>query len=333
LFISFVPRSFVVLIRCSLASLLFFFSSFLLLLLLLRASGTVVLKTQYRCHPVLGSLAASLFYPTLGLKNGTCVEERSSVLPRIVLPLAWADVRGAEHHHAGGSYSNRDEALAVASLVVHSLLYVDAARVGVICLYRAQASAVQRLLENVAAVVRRPVPQAVGALCASLAATAAAAGADAAPTQDIATLARRAAAVKVSTVDAFQGEARPVFLLLLLLFAHPCSHPNKFFCLLLFCSRRAPRRRAGRGYPELRAERAWERRCRRTGRSLRLRRVAGAALRRSYSRAASLADLWQPQCSCALGSALARRRCCVRSSAARRRSGALASKCQREEVW
>ena len=153
------------------------------------------------------------------------------MLPRIVLPLAWADVRGAEHHHAGGSYSNRDEALAVASLVVHSLLYVDAARVGVICLYRAQASAVQRLLENVAAVVRRPVPQAVGALCASLAATAAAAGADAAPTQDIATLARRAAAVKVSTVDAFQGEARPVFLLLLLLFAHPCSHPiYSFVC-------------------------------------------------------------------------------------------------------
>ena len=95
----------------------------------------------------------------------------------------------------------------MASLVLHSLLYVDPESVGVICLYRAQANAVQSLLESAAAsVMRRAVPPAVSALCASLAAIAAAAGSDATPTRNIATLARRAAAVKVSTVDAFQGE-------------------------------------------------------------------------------------------------------------------------------
>ena len=65
-----------------------------LFLRLARVMPPVVLTTQYRCHPALGSLAATLFYPKIRLTNGVTALNRSSVLPRIPLPLAMVNVRG-----------------------------------------------------------------------------------------------------------------------------------------------------------------------------------------------------------------------------------------------
>ena len=153
---------------------------------------------------------------------------------------------GTERKHSDGSYSNQEEAVAVASLVLHALLYVPAASIGVICLYRQQARTVASLLSKSAAqIMRQPVPVAVQRVVQRLAATTAkaahtvaaakhrdeplagspacASASSSSPTAPssetssslalLGNIAHRAASVKVSTVDAFQGEERDVIVL------------------------------------------------------------------------------------------------------------------------
>ena len=68
----------------------------------------VLLRTQYRCHPVLSSVASALFYCNR-LLDGVSADERPPVVEGLP-PLCWCHVpAGVEKLSISGSYSN-DEA-------------------------------------------------------------------------------------------------------------------------------------------------------------------------------------------------------------------------------
>ena len=134
----------------------------------------IMLRTQYRCHPTISGIANRLFYAGQ-LRDGVDAAARPPVVPGLPpVVLCRADA-GCERADGAGSVLNEHEARAAAVLL--AILVRDHGvapeRIGVICLYRAQAAAVRR-----------------------------AAAADPA-----------CAAVPVSTVDAFQGEERDVIVL------------------------------------------------------------------------------------------------------------------------
>ncbi|XP_075926861.1 5'-3' DNA helicase ZGRF1 isoform X2 [Petromyzon marinus] len=105
----------------------------------------VQLRTQYRCHPHISLLAASLFYQG-ELRDGVGVAERPSAAPWLPT-LAFLDVPGQEKMDTCGSYYNKAEVDAAVKLVdalVESR--VEPEEIAVITLYRAQAARVHECL-------------------------------------------------------------------------------------------------------------------------------------------------------------------------------------------
>ncbi|XP_078719652.1 5'-3' DNA helicase ZGRF1 [Lampetra fluviatilis] len=99
----------------------------------------VQLRTQYRCHPHISLLAASLFYQG-ELRDGVGVAERPSAAPWLPT-LTFLDVPGQEKVDTCGSYYNKAEVDAAVKLVdalVESR--VEPEDIAVITLYRAQAA-------------------------------------------------------------------------------------------------------------------------------------------------------------------------------------------------
>jgi len=137
----------------------------------------VMLRAQYRCHPTISALASHLFYGGRlvdGLGSATAAAAaRAPLLPGLPTVSFQHVANGVEQAQRGGSISNAAEASRVAR-VLGSLVGsgLEPERLGVVCMYRAQAVAIRTHLEE------RGL----------------------------------AGAVTVSTVDAFQGAERDVIL-------------------------------------------------------------------------------------------------------------------------
>ena len=109
-------------------------------------NDTLLLRTQYRCHPEIAALANAAFYGG-ALRDGVSADARPPLLPGLP-PVAFVPVPGGVSHAGGGrSPSNEAEARAVVRCA-RALrgAGITAGRVGVICFYRAQAALVGRLL-------------------------------------------------------------------------------------------------------------------------------------------------------------------------------------------
>ena len=137
----------------------------------------VMLRAQYRCHPTISALASHLFYggrlvDGLG-SSAAAAAARAPLLPGLPTVSFQHVANGVEQAQRGGSISNAAEASRVAR-VLGSLVGcgLEPERLGVVCMYRAQAVAIHTHLEE------RGL----------------------------------AGAVTVSTVDAFQGAERDVIL-------------------------------------------------------------------------------------------------------------------------
>lgn len=105
------------------------------------ATKTLYLRTQYRCHPFIGSLCSRLFYENQ-LLNGVTAEDRSSALGPGVAPLAVVLSQGLESR-VGQSYRHDAEAQLCAAWLqrVRRNAPLKAKDFGVICLYRPHAEA------------------------------------------------------------------------------------------------------------------------------------------------------------------------------------------------
>ncbi|KAJ1480287.1 AAA domain-containing protein [Baffinella frigidus] len=112
---------------------------------------TSFLNRQYRCHPVMGTLASELFYSS-GLINGVTEGQRG---PRVKNwpPLMFLDSSGGrESIQANGSIVNQEEARFITYLVTGLIRGgVDPNEIGVICLYRAQVSQIKDGLSGLSA--------------------------------------------------------------------------------------------------------------------------------------------------------------------------------------
>ena len=142
----------------------------------------IMLRTQYRCHPTISGVANRLFYGGQ-LRDGVTAADRPPVVPGLPpVVLCRSDGAGGERTDASGSVYNEHEARAAAAIVRMLVNDHEVApeRIGVICLYRAQAALVRRLLGNASS------GDAGDSGCGD---------------------------VPVSTVDAFQGEERDVIVL------------------------------------------------------------------------------------------------------------------------
>lgn len=136
----------------------------------------VLLRRQYRCHAALSQLSNTLFYGSQLID--AAAPEHVAPLVDSLPTLALYDVcDGVEEQVAGGSYINGAEAAVVVALIARiEQLGVERNRIGVIALYKAQASHIAEKLAAIAGAVE---------------------GDDA----------------QVATVDAFQGAEKDVILL------------------------------------------------------------------------------------------------------------------------
>ena len=108
----------------------------------------VLLRRQYRCHPRISGLASRLFYGGQlrdGLGDAALVA-RAPLLPDLPT-IGFAEVHGCEKVERDGSLTNRLEAERIVRLVgsLHAA-GLAAPRIGVCCLYRAQAALCRHLL-------------------------------------------------------------------------------------------------------------------------------------------------------------------------------------------
>ncbi|CAH2300748.1 ZGRF1 isoform X1, partial [Pelobates cultripes] len=137
----------------------------------------ILLKTQYRCHPAISSVANELFYEGR-LLNGLSEEDRKPLLDWLPT-LCFYNANGNEMVEGSNSFHNVEEANFTVKLI-QSLLAsgIQGTMIGVITLYKAQMYKVCTLLST-------------AALCDPM----------------------EVKAVQVSTVDAFQGAEKEVIIL------------------------------------------------------------------------------------------------------------------------
>ncbi|XP_075835284.1 5'-3' DNA helicase ZGRF1 [Microtus pennsylvanicus] len=144
--------------------------------LCLMGHKPILLRTQYRCHPVISAIANDLFYEG-NLVNGVSETERSPVLEWLPT-LCFYNVTGAEQVERENSFQNVAEAAFTLKLI-QSLIAsgIAGSMIGVITLYKSQMYKICHLLSAVDAGY-----------------------------PDV-------KAVQVSTVDAFQGAEKEIIIL------------------------------------------------------------------------------------------------------------------------
>lgn len=142
----------------------------------------ILLRTQYRLHPLLSSIPNELFYHKK-LINGTNSLDRAPLHSALPTILFVDNEQSVERTVAGGSIENPMEADMVIIFLkkLVSTYGIEGERIGVICLYKAQANLINKILESQASN-----------------------GSD---------FADELGAVQISTVDAFQGAEKDVILL------------------------------------------------------------------------------------------------------------------------
>ncbi|XP_009948782.1 PREDICTED: protein ZGRF1 [Leptosomus discolor] len=144
--------------------------------LCLMGHKTILLRTQYRCHPAISAIANELFYEG-NLIDGVSKKDRSPLLDWLPT-LCFYSVNGVEQTERDNSFYNMAEAHFAVKLI-QSLLAsgIEGSAVGVITLYKSQMCKIQNLLRGVHSE------------------------------------AFEVKAVQVSTVDAFQGAEKEIIVL------------------------------------------------------------------------------------------------------------------------
>ncbi|KAH0500830.1 Protein ZGRF1 [Microtus ochrogaster] len=144
--------------------------------LLKQGHKPILLRTQYRCHPVISAIANDLFYEG-NLMNGVSETERSPVLEWLPT-LCFYNVTGAEQVERENSFQNVAEAAFTLKLI-QSLIAsgIPGSMIGVITFYKSQMYKICHLLSAVD--IGHPDVK----------------------------------AVQVSTVDAFQGAEKEIIIL------------------------------------------------------------------------------------------------------------------------
>ncbi|XP_063969613.1 uncharacterized protein LOC129281362 isoform X1 [Lytechinus pictus] len=138
----------------------------------------IMLRTQYRCHPCISSIANTLFYDGQ-LLDGVIEEDRPPLLPNLPTLCFFNISHGREMSSRDGSYFNDPEASFVVFLISSMMeMGISPSDVGVITLYKAQVSRIRMLLQTLS-------------------------------TQKSSEL----KAIQISTVDAFQGGEKSIIIL------------------------------------------------------------------------------------------------------------------------
>ncbi|CAO2600011.1 Protein ZGRF1 [Lemmus lemmus] len=116
--------------------------------LCLMGHKPILLRTQYRCHPAISTIANDLFYEG-NLVNGVSETERSPVLEWLPT-LCFYNVTGAEQVEGENSFQNVAEAAFTLKLI-QSLIAsgIAGSMIGVITLYRSQMYKICHLLSAV----------------------------------------------------------------------------------------------------------------------------------------------------------------------------------------
>ncbi|KAF1417797.1 Protein ZGRF1, partial [Spheniscus humboldti] len=137
---------------------------------------TILLRTQYRCHPAISAIANELFYEG-NLIDGVSEKDRSPLLDWLPT-LCFYSVNGVEQIERDNSFCNMAEVHFTVKLI-QSLIAsgIEGSAIGVITLYKSQMCKIQNLLSGVRS--------------------------EAFETK----------AVQVSTVDAFQGAEKEIIVL------------------------------------------------------------------------------------------------------------------------
>uniref|UniRef100_A0A8D0HQG0 5'-3' DNA helicase ZGRF1 n=1 Tax=Sphenodon punctatus TaxID=8508 RepID=A0A8D0HQG0_SPHPU len=136
----------------------------------------VLLRTQYRCHPVISAIANDLFYAG-NLLNGISEMDRSPLLDWLPT-LCFYNVNGTEQIERDNSFHNMAEVHFTVKLI-QSLIAsgIEGSMIGVITLYKSQMCKICNLLHTVHSE------------------------------------ALQIKAIQVSTVDAFQGAEKEIIVL------------------------------------------------------------------------------------------------------------------------
>ncbi|GAM29319.1 hypothetical protein SAMD00019534_124950 [Acytostelium subglobosum LB1] len=103
----------------------------------------ILLRTQYRCHPVISNLSNHLFYS--GMLNDGIMEVHRQALVNNLPPILFVESdSGSEALDNFGSYFNEDEVSLVMSIIEILMNNgIKESQIGVICLYKAQALKIQ----------------------------------------------------------------------------------------------------------------------------------------------------------------------------------------------
>ncbi|KAG8134510.1 hypothetical protein E2320_007622 [Naja naja] len=112
--------------------------------LCLMGYAPILLRTQYRCHPVIAAITNELFYEGI-LLNGISEIDRSPLLDWLPT-LCFYSVNGSEQIEADNSFYNMAESFFIVKLI-QSLVAsgVDGSVIGVITLYKSQMSKIRNL--------------------------------------------------------------------------------------------------------------------------------------------------------------------------------------------
>lgn len=144
--------------------------------LCLMGHKTILLRTQYRCHPAISAIANELFYEG-NLIDGVSEKERSPLLDWLPT-LCFYSVNGLEQIERDNSFYNMAEVHFTVKFIQALIASgIDGSAVGVITFYKSQMYKIQNLLRSIHS--------------------------EAFPVK----------AVQVSTVDAFQGAEKEIIVL------------------------------------------------------------------------------------------------------------------------
>ncbi len=112
-----------------------------------------LLRQQYRCHPLIGSICSELFYQNR-LINGTTEASRPPIVPG--LPPVFVALDDHVEERRGDSFTNTGEAKEIQKFIQNLYAKRDAVgatfSVGIICLYKSQVYLLQSLLRDFTAV-------------------------------------------------------------------------------------------------------------------------------------------------------------------------------------
>ncbi|XP_044284828.1 protein ZGRF1 isoform X1 [Varanus komodoensis] len=144
--------------------------------LCLMGHEPILLRTQYRCHPIISAISSELFYER-NLLNGISELDRTPVVNWLPT-LCFYNVNGFEQMERDNSFHNMAESCFIVKLIQSLIISgVEGSMIGVITLYKSQMSKISNLLGAVQS--------------------------------DISQI----KAVQVSTVDAFQGAEKEIIVL------------------------------------------------------------------------------------------------------------------------